>query len=383
MENCVLKLYTDRPNLLDLLDESMRDDFSNGIKLTELENYSLELFNRSSDLFPQLLFLIKESHLYLEYNGEGHFQAELSGPILTQFLTTKSIAQDETISHELNLHSDAIIFKEKKKTKVANPKTKNNLVFNVGLQSAMSSLHASPFLCSLVQEAQLLTCENISQHNVNSLMDDFIYKRMHSGHEHTYNPTTLQEMIMRQSDHFRRRILKKEELAEYDMVSALIDRSSSRTSSPELTQQSIKLLISLVFSNTAPGKKLYPAAGAIYEIYPLIHIYDESVGLKSGTYEFAGENEELVFLGQNEIPPNTEQRNPKCCISLIADPQLSRFKYGPLSLKLSMLNAGVLLTYFYLFSGALRLNGCAYGQKSTKDALLCKEHKDLAGFCLY
>lgn len=383
MENCILKLYLDRPNLLNLLDESIRIDFSNGLELAELEDYSLELFKRSSDFFQQLLFLIKESHIYLEYSGNDHFQAELSGPILTQFITTKSIAQDGPVSLELNLHSDAVIFKEKKKTKVTNPKTKNHFVFMASLQGAMSSLHKSPFLCSLVQEAQLLTCENSSQHNVNSLMDDFIYKRMHSGSEHAYNPTTLQEMMMRQSDRFRRKTLKKEELINYDIVSALIDRSSSRTRSLELTLQSIKLLISLVFSNTGPDKKIYPAAGAIYEIYPIVHIYDESIGLKSGTYEFKGESEELFFLGHHEIHPSSEQSNPKCCISLIADPQLSRFKYGSLSLKLSMLNAGVLLTYFYLFSGALGLNGCAYGQKSTKDSLLCNEHKDLAGFCLY
>lgn len=384
MEKYLFKLSNSiSKDFLGSLEPAIFSHFSTGVGINDLESVANELLLLAPEHFYKLLFLIKNSFIHLEYRRDNDL-IELTSPQLVSFIITPLKKTQNSIVKEFHLHEEALMSKVNNKTRILNPYINSSLVFTQSLNSLLEILREDRFFSNLVEESNLLTSQNKAMEDDYSLMDEVFHFKTHEMNNHKYDTVKLLELMKATPSSLSGKKIKITDLQELNLTEAIFERSSKRTPSAHLNMHSLISLLELIFSETQNHKRIYPSAGAIYNIYPIVHIYDQSIGLPEGTYKYIGGQTSLEPMGPLGHPPyQTQEFSPRCCISLISDPTLSLFKYGPLSFKLSILNAGALLPYLYIFSSALKLHGCAWGAQTTREKLLPGHHKDLASFCLY
>jgi hypothetical protein len=239
-----------------------------------------------------------------------------------------------------------------------------------------------PQIYEILIECEILSNTPTARANSSDLIDSlFCYKSINSKQKKPeakrINRPLLKTVMANDYDH-------------YDLKSLLLNRTSTRKPSGKLNSHSLGKLLDLIFrekhSKAGVYSRLYPSAGCIYEVYPIIQVStNEFEGLKKGIYSYQfGSNEPFKLISTKiNSSPDLFFECPNICISLIADLEISKDSYGPLALKLAYLNAGVLLTYFYIFSAALGINGCAYGIENIKRPTIKKTEQDVGGFCLF
>lgn len=387
MKNYLLKLNSVTPdNLLKDMESPLVGTLTKGVALDELKEFTEKIFAESPLVFQLLLYLVKNSYLYLEYTDEEGRQVDLFTPHLTHFFTTDSLEDKGHSLPLLELHAHTITLKDNQKTKIFNPYKSTSIRFSGGLYFILNLLQTNALFHNLVQSSELFSLEPLAENNSSVLLDEAFYTKTHEDNDHLFSDETLIKLMAEYPRVCSGKILQLTDLRQLNLADAIYNRASLRSPSPALNLKTLTELLELVFADTEMRRKLYPSAGGIYEIYPVVYLYDDSVGLPKGAYRYKGGQENpFAPLGNIGLAPsNQDQRfTARCCISLIAEPKVIGYKYGPLSFKLSLLNAGVMISYLSIFSSALGLHGCAYGSKSTRVGQLPRGHKDLAGFHLF
>jgi hypothetical protein len=173
--------------------------------------------------------------------------------------------------------------------------------------------------------------------------------------------------------------LKKKEKANLDHLFkdldfnlAMTQRRSSYETARTLTKERLIHLLQLVFPSS--GAPIYPSAGGVYELYPL---------LENGSYQLNKENLQIIKKHPTDFQLFKEQKI-RMIIFIISDYIKLKIKYQDLSLKLTYQNSGVVLSYIYLTATTLGMRCTAYGGSAARRIIdLPRDHFEVGCFCIF
>lgn len=389
MTTYLLKLNSEKKSpYAQQLDTKLCLKLLKGLPLDELEDLTNFLMEQDHRRFQLLIHLIKKSYIYLECTSSDGKVFKISSSHLVLFASRKHLGYIPLINPEdgISVHSEGVLLSENNGSVIINPLAKAFITFDCHLDVFLKLIRSDKLIVDICLKSKLLTQCIPNQPDNSSVLDELFYLKTHDTSTNELDYLESVRSIARNQHHALISV-KRYNINDYldlDFSSAVLNRSTSYKPSSNLSAENIKRLIDNIFALKPNGKKLFPSAGAIYEIYPLIHFYDSSLGYEVGTYKYEGNSDKFIFKGHHYKEPYVEDDcRPRCGISLIYSPNVSRKKYKSLALKLNILNAGVILSYFYIFSSALGLNGSANGSTNTQDNALEPEHKDLVSFYLY
>jgi len=162
-----------------------------------------------------------------------------------------------------------------------------------------------------------------------------------------------------------------------DLFECLVKRRTKRKFSKNLNLREISTIlfysagISYLGKNINTTRRFYPSGGARYPLETYLFLFSKIDRLKKGLYHYNVKKHSLELLYKKDLfttckeamaLPNKNIITTKSILIVITSViGRSYIKYGELSYKLSLLEAGHLGQNLYLISSALHLNCCALG----------------------
>lgn len=348
------------------------------------------LINKIQD-YRTLLQLAHSSCLIFRYETSVHEYIQMSSPFLLCFLDTLRLDLNSNQKNEnLMMNKNSFLYIENDYLKIQNPFVDTHAITNMPMHIFFKKIESNELLKLFFLENELLSNEIIVQEDSSGAIDRLFmrktnYNNLKIGEK---NFSSITKSIRMKAE---TKLISEENFNKLNLQNAIVNRSSQRFAGEKVTIEGLLELLLLVFSDLQLNidrtfyKKIYPSAGSLNVIKPIVQILSDEVdGIRKGVYYYDGQLCKLLpcdftYQSLNDVIAE----NPKVCISLVAELEITEKKYGPYSLKLAILDAGVILSYLYIFSKALNLNSSAYGLDTLHDSFLKNKKKEVASFCLY
>lgn len=363
------------------------DDLNKGIAFSDLDTYISELMLSHFSLMPLFLNSIKSSGLILTAQTD-EIIITISSPSMASFVGISTETNVDVISSEFHLHQDALLFKERGKLKIMNPYSLASVEFSSSLKKFQEIYEHSPELRRILSDFKLSENAEKNSDTTKEVTYEFLEDLFLANANETSFPLDYDKYYALVAKYQKKHAsfpFSLSDIRSLDLGRALFERKSRRESTAPMKKETVEKLLQLVFSELPEKRRLYLSAGAMYEIFPIIQIHSaEFSGLKQGTYHYNQTDGHFKLISTDASSHFAQHGlNPQVSISLISTIEIPHEKYGPLGLKLSLMNAGVILAYLSIFASALELNSCAFGKNCLSLNVLEKGQKELAAFCLF
>jgi len=172
-------------------------------------------------------------------------------------------------------------------------------------------------------------------------------------------------------------LLPLEKEPQYDLFKALFSRRTKRKFTHKLSLKEISYLLyysaGINFFQKDPrnSRRMYPSAGARYPLEIYLFLFSKIENLTQGLYHYNVKKHSLELIFENNFIDkcrkavkniNKKLIQPKTILIVITSIfGRTALKYGELTYKLNLIEAGHLGQNLYLVSHALNLNCCAIG----------------------
>lgn len=164
---------------------------------------------------------------------------------------------------------------------------------------------------------------------------------------------------------------------QFDLFKALFSRRTKRKSIYKLGLKEISYLlfysagINFFKRNPSNSRRMYPSAGARYPLEIYLFLFSKIENLPPGAYHYNVKKHSLELIFENNFIDECQKAVKNVNQKLIQSKTIlilitsifgrTALKYGELTYKLNLLEAGHLGQNLYLVSQALNLNCCAIG----------------------